>query len=305
MIPSTKIRIGYFADGPWAHHAFKALIKDDCIEFAFICVRYDSADLVLIEYATAYKIDLLKHPNINSPEFLDKLRGYHCDLFVSMSFNQIFRSKIIEMPRLKTINCHAGKLPFYRGRNILNWALINDEREFGITVHYMDEGIDTGDIILQRVYPITDADNYQTLLLLSHTECAACLYNAIHSVIKGEVKRIRQTDIHPVGFYCAQRKAGDEIILWNQTSRELFNFIRAICRPGPMATTHLSGQEIRINKSEMIADAPVYKGNPGQVVFRGKDFFVVKTTDTTLKVTEWESPVAIRIGDKLGQPKPR
>jgi methionyl-tRNA formyltransferase len=65
-----------------------------------------------------------------------------------MSFNQIFKSEIINLPRLKTINCHAGKLPFYRSRNILNWVLINDEKEFGITVHYVDEGIDTGDIIL-------------------------------------------------------------------------------------------------------------------------------------------------------------
>jgi methionyl-tRNA formyltransferase len=304
MIPSTKIRIGYFADGPWAHHAFQSLIRDAYIEIAFICVRYDSADQVLIEYAAAYNIDLLKHSNINSQDFLAKVKKYHCDLFVSMSFNQIFRSQIIGMPRLKTINCHAGKLPFYRGRNILNWALINDEKEFGITVHYMDEGIDTGDIILQRVYPITDADDYQTLLQLSHVECASCLYDAIHSVIKGEAKRIHQTDIHPVGFYCAQRKAGDEIINWNQNSRELFNFVRAICKPGPMATTRLNGQEIKINKAEMIADAPLYKGNPGQVVFRAKDFFVVKTTDTTLKITQWESPVAIRMGDKLGESKP-
>ena len=69
---------------------------------------------------------------------------------------QCTRHKNTNMPPLKTINCHAGKLPFYRGRNILNWVLINDEREFGITVHYVDEGIDTGDIILQRVFPITD-----------------------------------------------------------------------------------------------------------------------------------------------------
>lgn len=67
------------------------------------------------------------------------------------------------------INCHAGKSPLYRGRNILNRALINDEKEFGITVHYVDEGIDTGDIILQRVYEITDEENYATLLDRAHT----------------------------------------------------------------------------------------------------------------------------------------
>ena len=64
-----------------------------------------------------------------------------------MSFNQILKKKIINLPHLKTINCHAGKLPFYRGRNVLNRVLINDENEFGITIHYIDEGIDTGDIV--------------------------------------------------------------------------------------------------------------------------------------------------------------
>ena len=83
----------------------------------------------------------------------------------------------MSLPKLKTINCHAGKLPFYRGRDILNWVLINDEKEFGITVHYMDEGIDTGDIILQRTFPITDEDSYKTLLERSYDECANILYN--------------------------------------------------------------------------------------------------------------------------------
>ncbi|MDR1522244.1 MAG: hypothetical protein LBS28_05280 [Streptococcaceae bacterium] len=85
---------------------------------------------------------------MNSKEVINLLKKYNADLFISMSFNQIFKSEIINLPRLKTINCHAGKLPFYRSRNILNWVLINDEKEFGITVHYVDEGIDTGDIIL-------------------------------------------------------------------------------------------------------------------------------------------------------------
>ena len=69
------------------------------------------------------------------------------------------------MPALGTINCHAGKLPFYRGRNVLNWAIINGESEFGITVHFIDDGIDTGDIIKQKTYPISLNDDYKSILL--------------------------------------------------------------------------------------------------------------------------------------------
>ena len=174
-----KLSIGYFADGPWSHLAFHKLIQDNEIEIKFICVRYDTKDSTLYEYCQTYDIPYLRHANINSNEFLNTIEKFQCDLFVSMSFNQIFKSSIINMPRYKSINCHAGKLPFYRGRNILNWVLINDEKEFGITVHYIDEGIDTGDIILQRTYPITDEDSYRSILEHAYIECASILYDAI------------------------------------------------------------------------------------------------------------------------------
>lgn len=66
------------------------------------------------------------------------------------------------------------------------------------------------------------------------------------------VKTIKQCDIHPTGFYCVQRKEGDELINWNQTTREIFNFIRAICKPGPMALTCLNKKKLKINKSKII-----------------------------------------------------
>ena len=185
------MRIGYFADGPWAHKAFEKLIKDESIKIVFMTVRYDKRDEALLRLAEQYSIPVELSENINSPDFIDTVKKYNADLFVSMSFNQIFRDEIRNLPKQKTINCHAGKLPFYRGRNILNWALINDEKEFGITVHYMDSGIDTGDIILQETYPITDLDDYGTLLKRAYDGCADILYMAIKRIQNNEVKVIK------------------------------------------------------------------------------------------------------------------
>jgi len=201
--------------------------------------------------------------------------------------------------RLKTINCHAGKLPFYRGRNILNWALINDEKEFGITVHYLDEGIDTGDIILQETYPITDEDDYGTLLERAYDGCATVLYRAIKMIQYDEVKRIRQTDIDPIGMYCGMRQSGDEIINWNQSSREIFNFIRALSIPGPQATSWILGKKISINKAKMVAGSHSYKNIPGQIIGRTKDGFLVKTEDTMIEIVEYTYDGKIKIGDRL------
>lgn len=293
-----KLKIGYFADGPWSHLAFEKIIADQHIEVSFITPRYDTKDLKLKEYAEQYGIDYITSKNVNSEEFLNVVRKYDCDLFVSMSFNQIFRTEIINIPKYKTINCHAGKLPFYRGRNILNWALINDEKEFGITVHYVDEGIDTGDIILQRTYPITDTDDYQTLLNVSHEECANILYDAILMILNDQVEVVKQTDIHPVGMYCGMRGIGDEIINWNQSSREVFNFIRAICNPGPQARMYLEGEEIQINKAKIVADAPKYIGKPGQILCKTQEgTFYVKTQDSFIEVVEYSGK--LRVGKIL------
>ncbi|MDX9902137.1 MAG: methionyl-tRNA formyltransferase [Aliarcobacter sp.] len=293
------LKIGYFADGIWSHEAFKKLIIDDEIFIQFICVRFDTKDEILLNFAKKYNIDYLKHENINSKEFIEKIKKYSCDLFVSMSFNQIFKNEIINLPLHKTINCHAGKLPFYRGRNILNWALINDEKEFGITVHYIDEGIDTGDIILQRAYPITDKDSYKTLLQRAYNDCADILYDAIIMFKNGIVKAKKQLDIHPVGFYCSQRKIGDEVLDWNQTSREIFNFVRAICKPGPIARAFINNKEMKINRVEIIEKAPKYKCVASAILNKDSEGFLVKTNDSFIKVVEFEYEGKIKVGDRF------
>lgn len=295
----NKLKIGYFADGPWSHEAFNLMIKD--FDIRFIVPRFDTKDQTLYEFAEQNKIDYFSDKNINSPEFIKKVSTYNCDIFVSMSFNQIFREQIINIPRYKTINCHAGKLPFYRGRNILNWALINDEKEFGITVHYIDNNVDTGDIILQRTYPITDEDNYRTLLLSAYKNCAKDLYDAIKLIENNKVVPVRQETIHPVGFYCGMRKEGDEKLNWKSTSREIFNFIRAICKPGPMATTSINGKPVKINKARMINNAPNYVCIPGQVVGKTKDGYIVKTLDSTLEISDLVYEGKIKTGDRFDE----
>jgi methionyl-tRNA formyltransferase len=295
----NRLKVGYFADGPWSHRAFDRLLLDDTVQLRFVCARNDAPDAVLKARAGESGLDFITHPAINSPEFVARMRGYECDLFVSMSFNQIFRRELSNLPPLGTINCHAGKLPFYRGRNVLNWALINDEREFGITVHYIDEGIDTGDLILQRCYPISDADDYATLLERAYEGCAHNLYDAIKAIQRGDARRVPQAGVHALGFYCPPRREGDERLDWQQTSRDVFNFVRAICRPGPQARTFLGEHEMSINKVEYLPDAPHYKHVPGVVVGVESGAFYVKTADSYIKVTQWSGSARPRTGDRL------
>lgn len=292
-------KIGYFADGPWSHKAFELLIQDKNIEICFIVPRMDTNDDTLQNFAKKYGIDYLHPVKVDSQEFIEKAKSYNCDLFVSMSFNQIFRERIINIPKLSTINCHAGKLPFYRGRNILNWVLINDETEFGITVHFVDEGIDTGDIILQRSFPITDKDTYGTLLKLAYNECAKLLYKAIKQIQEGSFKRIKQNTIHPIGFYCGRRILGDEIIEWKNTSREIFNFVRALSSPGPLATTYIKNVPVKINRVKLIEEAPEYKNIPGQILSKTENGFLVKTKDSFVEILDIDTEAKIKVGARF------
>jgi methionyl-tRNA formyltransferase len=299
MLRKNNMRIGYFADGPWSHQALDRINKDNTLEIVFICARFDNPDPPLRSAAQILGVPFITNQNINSDEFCEFLVNMRCDLFVSMSFNQIFKQKTSCIPPHKTINCHAGKLPFYKGRNILNWVLINDEREFGVTVHYIDEGIDTGDIIIQKCFAISDADDYSTLLKRSYNYCAEMLVEAIKIIQSGVVNVTRQDSIHPVGFYCPQRREGDENLNWNLSSRDVFNFVRAISKPGPEARTHLGGKEVKINRVELVPHAPIYKAIAGAVLKKEPNSIIVKTGDTYVKVTDWTSTEKIKTGDRF------
>lgn len=297
------MKIGYFADGPWSHEALKKIVADDRFNITFIVPRYDRQDLELKKWATKLGIDFIPIENVNHQKSIDKLISYEADIFVSMSFNQILKKDILKAPPKGFINCHAGALPFYRGRNILNWVLINDEREFGITVHYIDEGIDTGDIIRQKMLPITDQDDYSTLLSTAIDACAQLLYRSLVDIERNSVKRIKQASIHPVGTYFGRRREGDEWIDWNWTSRQIFNFVRAISLPGPYAQTMLGEQTVLIQRASLISNAPEYIGTPGEIVGRVEDSLIVKTGDSSIKLTKYEIDSAFDIPRNTSKPK--
>lgn len=305
------LRIGYFGDGPWAHDALRRLLADKSLSVVFVSPRFHNPDPQLSAIARDAGIPILHQPNVNAPESLERIKAYSADLLVSMSYDQIIRKALLDAAPLGFVNCHAGKLPFYRGRNILNWALINGEKEFGITVHFIDEGIDTGPIILQETIPIGANDDYSTLLIKAQERCGGILYKAIDALRRGRAKTRVQSKVHPVGFYCGRRRSGDEMIDWEWTSVRIHNFVRGVTAPAPGARTHAAGRELAILKTALIPRAPGYLCRPGEVVGRDATSAVVKTGDSTIRIlsvadvdssgnlAEVRSP-GLRIGDRLG-----
>ena len=213
------------------------------------------------------------------------MRVLQPELNLSVSFNQIFKSDIIQIPTLGVVNFHAGHLPFYRGRNVINWAIINGETTIGLTSHFVDAGIDTGDIILQRTLPIEWTDTYEDVLKKVVQALPALVIDTVRTFADGRVNRKSQSS--ELGTYFPARKDGDEWLDWSDTSRNIYNKIRGITRPGPGSQTLLGKQLVKIWRASYDPAWPSYLATPGHIVKRcPQNGITVKTGDSTIVLHE-------------------
>jgi methionyl-tRNA formyltransferase len=268
-----------------------------------VVLRKEPSDCTLFETVRTLGLPLLQPSNVNSLDFVERIKSLSPDLNLSISYNQILRRPIIASAKLGFLNFHAGKLPYYRGRNVINWAIINGEREIGITAHFVDEGIDTGDIILQRTLPIEWTDTYGDVLSRVVEAFPDLVLDSVALMASGQPKRAQQAN-HP-GSYFPGRDKEDEWLDWSDNSFNLHNKIRAITRPGPGARTLLGEKEVRIWTAFYDPSWPKYIATPGQVVGRPNNGVLVKTGDSTILLSEiqiadvCETP-SWRIGTRLG-----
>lgn len=276
------MRILFLGDGLWAQKALERLVNIHDIIICGVVLRYDNPDLLLRNIAERSNIKVYVDKDVNCDTFVSLCNRLNLDLGVSMSFNQIIKKNLRNTAQKGFINCHAGKLPNYRGRNILNWALINDENEIGITAHFIDDGIDTGDIIFQETISVEEKDNYRTLLYKAIDKCPDVLISAILKIKDGKVNVIKQS--HSNGSYFSYRRNGDEFINWNWSSRRIHNFIRALVEPAPGAQTYLYDKKVYIWESEQV-EFPDYISTSGEIIRKDKNGILVKTGDNVIKIT--------------------
>ncbi len=300
---NASLRLLLFADGVWAADSIRRLHSGPH-QVVGIIGREQPSDPSVAQAAMELGISLWQPKRVNQGSVLTVLRDLAPDLGVSIAYNQIFGRELLGLPRLGCLNLHAGMLPHYRGRNVINWAIINGERAIGVTAHFMDEGIDTGDVLLQRALPIGWTDSYGDVLCRVTRVIPDLVDEAVGLIASGHSAPRPQTGI---GIYVGGRQEGDEWLDWSDTSTNLHNKIRGISRPGPGARTLLGDRPVTIWRAYYDPSWARYLGIPGQVVARRPDEGVlVKTGDSTLLVQEVEvagdSPglPAWPIGTRLG-----
>jgi methionyl-tRNA formyltransferase len=280
------MRVLFFGDGDWAAKSLERVAARWNV--AAVVLRHRPSSPSLEEAAKALSLPRLQPERANAPEFVAAVAALAPDLNVSVSYDQIVRRALRESARLGFLNFHAGMLPNYRGRSVVNWAILNGETEIGMTSHWMDDGVDTGDIVLQRSLPIGWTDTYGELLRRVVAAFPDLVVDALEAIASGTATRRPQA--HLAGSYFRVRGPGDEWLDWSDTSRNLHNKIRAISEPGPGARTLRGETPVTIWRAwaDPAAPASGSPGEPGVVVGGGSDGVAVATGESLLYLQDVE-----------------
>ncbi len=225
----------------------------------------------LKEAALAAGLPVLQPARLKDPEAYEQMVSLKPDLAVLAFVTDIVPGRVLGVPKLGAICYHPSILPRYRGASAINWAVINGETETGLTIFWVDEGIDTGDILLQKKVEIgpqeTTGEVYFNKLYRLGVE--ACL-EAVDLIAKGQAPRLPQD--HSKGTYdppCDEKVAALD---WNKPGRQVFNFIRG-CDPQPGATTTFRGEKVKLYNARFLEESP--KAAAGEIL---------EVTDKGLKV---------------------
>jgi methionyl-tRNA formyltransferase len=189
------------------------------------------------ELAAAAHVPLYIQPARRDAEarsrFEDALRHLGPDLFLVNAYSMILPAPWLEIPPRGAINVHTGLLPQYRGANVLNWVLVNGESETGVTIHVIDEGIDTGPIVMRRQVPITDDDTVVTLRDRLLAEIGPMLGEVLPLVAAGSVQTFAQDEAQ--ARYWPRRTPEDGRIDPTLSTKRIYDLVRALVRPWPGA----------------------------------------------------------------------
>lgn len=219
---------------------------------------------------------------IRQPEELEKILALKPELVVTAAFGQILPKELLKAPKHGCINVHASLLPELRGGAPIHYSILQGKDKTGITIMYMAEKLDAGDILTQVEVPITETDTVGTLHDKLSAAGSKLLSETLPKLLKGELTPIKQNDKEATFAYNIKRE--QEKIDWSKTGEEIYNHIRGL-NPWPVAYTTFEGKVIKVWGSEKTKLAG--SEAPGTIIRLEEDGLVVATgNDTAIKITE-------------------
>ncbi|MEO5603194.1 MAG: methionyl-tRNA formyltransferase [Cyclobacteriaceae bacterium] len=232
--------------------------------------------------ALQHKIPVLQPTNLKSPEFIEQLSTFRADLQVVVAFRML-PEVVWRMPRMGTFNLHASLLPQYRGAAPIHWAIINGEKETGVTTFFLRQDIDTGSIIFQEKETIHNDDDAGTLYERLMNKGSALVLKTVQAIQSGKYPSALQPEGIAIKHAPKIFKETCEIN-WTGKSHDIHNFVRGLC-PYPGAWTTFSDKNFKIFATKLIDKSEISK-NPGELSTDNKNYLYVKTNDGWISIDE-------------------
>lgn len=233
------------------------------------------------EKAIELDIPVYQPVKARDPEFIQMLQELGPDLIVVVAFGQILPKSILSLPPMGCVNVHASILPQYRGAAPIQWAVINGEKESGVTTMMMDEGIDTGDMLEKMSLSLSPDETGGSLHDKLSRMGAELILSTLKKLEEGTIKRTPQTDENSCYAKMLKKSMGD--IDWTMDAVSIERLIRGL-NPWPSAYTRWNQKTLKIWKAQVLDDE--YEGACGEVVYSDKKAIYVKTGRGTLSLEE-------------------
>lgn len=238
--------------------------------------------------ALEHNLPVFQPVKIKEAEHVAYLKSIEADIYVVAAFGQILSQEILDIPRFGCVNIHASLLPKYRGAAPIQQAILDGEKETGVTIMQMAAGMDTGDILIQKTIPIEEDETGGGLFDKLSVLGAELIVEALPMIERGELTPVPQDEA--LATKCGKLSKDMGKIDFNQHAEKIRNLVRGL-NPWPSAYTYLDKKMLKIwNASvigaEDVSGLDVSNADAGTIVAVSKDSFVVKTGDGLLKVSE-------------------
>lgn len=227
--------------------------------------------------------------DINAAATLEAMASVGPDLTLVIGWSQVCRRPFRDVARKGTVGFHPAALPHFRGRAVIPWTILRGEERTGSTLFWLDDGIDSGPILLQRLFSV-EADETARSLYAKHTANLAGMVVEAAALVETDSAPRTQQD-HDQASYCAKRTPEDGLIDWQQPAAAVLRLIRAAGDPYPGTFTWRNGEKIRIDSAVAVANSGRFIGLNGQVQAHTEAGFIVLCGDgECIEVVAWESP---------------
>lgn len=233
------------------------------------------------EEAMRLGLPVYQPEKLKNPEELQHVLDLDADLIITAAFGQILPSAVLEAPKFGAINVHASLLPAYRGGAPIHQAIMDGQNETGVTIMYMVDRLDAGDIISQVTVPITEQDHTGSMFDKLSIAGRDLLKRTLPSIIDGTNERIPQDEQKVT--YARNISREQERIDWSKSATAIYNQVRGLY-PWPVAYTTFNGANMKIWWTEKTSSES--SGQAGQVIGLTEDSIEVQTGDGVLAITE-------------------